>query len=320
MSPDDKPWIDILLATYNGETRLPRQLASLEAQTHRNWRLIARDDGSKDGTVRVLAEFGQRHPGRVAILGDNLGNVRTLRNFALLLAASASPYCGFCDQDDIWLPEKLATALAAMRELEAGQDPATPALVVTDRRVVDEHGRVITPSFWRNQGIHPRNVRDFLSFTAHPVAAGSSMLLNAPLRRLAQPIPDAAMMHDTWIELVAARFARTRYIEIALVEYTRHAENVSGGGRAYPASSYLRRAGYVLKNRARQRNVYRRYLAQARAFLGHHGAALTPRERRRTEDLLAMQGAPLPRKLWLACRCRALPPTWERKLAFLLLA
>ncbi|MEL6220578.1 MAG: glycosyltransferase, partial [Pseudomonadota bacterium] len=80
--------IDILLATYNGEAGLPAQLASLEAQSHTAWRLIARDDGSTDGTVPLLRAFAEKHPGQVEVVQDTLGNLRTLRNFATLLSRS----------------------------------------------------------------------------------------------------------------------------------------------------------------------------------------------------------------------------------------
>lgn len=59
--------IDILLATYNGAAFLGEQLDSIEAQTHENWRLIARDDGSTDGTLEILKNFYGRHPNKVSI-------------------------------------------------------------------------------------------------------------------------------------------------------------------------------------------------------------------------------------------------------------
>ncbi|GMG85420.1 hypothetical protein LNKW23_46400 [Paralimibaculum aggregatum] len=312
--------MDILLATYNGAARIGRQLASLAAQTYPGWHLLVRDDGSTDGTVALVEAFAAAHPGRVTILRDDRGNLRTLGNFAALLAQSDAPYCGFCDQDDIWDPDKLETAIRAMQALEAGHPPGRPALVVTDRRVVDETGRALAASFWEHQGVQPRRVRGFASFLAYPVAAGSSMLLNAALRARALPIPAEAIQYDCWVELVAAQFAATRYLEGARLTYIRHSGNVSGGGRAYPAGRYLRRAGALAGNLGRQRRVYRRYIAQARAFLALHGDAMPEPERRRLAMFVAMEGAVWPLKLWRGLRSGGLPPTPERKLAFLLLA
>jgi glycosyltransferase involved in cell wall biosynthesis len=312
--------IDILMATYNGAARLPLQLSSIAAQTHKAWRLIVRDDGSTDATVAILQDFAEAHPGRVVIVRDTLGNLRTLRNFATLLAQSDAQYCGFCDQDDVWDPDKLTIALAALRDLEAGAPAGQPAMIVTDRRVTDDEGRELTTSFWENQGVHPRHVQSAFDLFAYPVAAGSSMLMNAPLRAMVQPIPDTAIMYDCWIELVAARFATTRYIEQPLLTYVRHTRNVSGGGRSYPAHRYLRRMVLLARNLTRQRLVYRRYLRQAEAFATLYGPMLTGTERARLAALLAMPGAFWPVKLWRAYTSRALPPTWERKLAFFVLA
>jgi glycosyltransferase involved in cell wall biosynthesis len=79
---NDEPLVDILMATYNGASALPAQLASLVAQTHKNWRLIVRDDGSTDNTLAVLYEFSRQNPGKVLLINDALGNLGALRNFA----------------------------------------------------------------------------------------------------------------------------------------------------------------------------------------------------------------------------------------------
>ena len=113
--------IDILLATYNGETFLDEQLDSIAAQAHGDWRLIARDDGSSDRTPEILEAFRMRHPGKVVVLEDGDGNLGLVQNFSRLMAHSDAPYAAFCDQDDVWMPEKLALSLAKMRELEQEQ-------------------------------------------------------------------------------------------------------------------------------------------------------------------------------------------------------
>ena len=70
--------IDILLATYNGEAFLEEQLESIAAQTHGDWRLIARDDGSADRTTEVMDAFRARHPDKVVVVEDGDGNLGLL--------------------------------------------------------------------------------------------------------------------------------------------------------------------------------------------------------------------------------------------------
>ncbi len=141
--------IDILLATYNGAAFLNQQLGSVENQTHRNWRLIVRDDGSTDKTPGIIEAFRARHPDKVVVLRDDDGNLGLVRNFSRLMEHAGAGYVAFCDQDDVWKPEKLELSLQKMRSLETEHGPERPLLVVTDLSVVDEDLQVVHLSFWR---------------------------------------------------------------------------------------------------------------------------------------------------------------------------
>ena len=110
--------IDILLATCNGALYLPEQLDSLLAQTCRGWRLLVRDDGSSDGTREILENYRSRHPDVIMIIPGEGQNLGACGNFSCLLEQSDAPYIMFCDQDDVWLPDKIEITLTAMRELE----------------------------------------------------------------------------------------------------------------------------------------------------------------------------------------------------------
>ena len=64
-----RPAVTILLCTLNGERFLAEQLASLERQTFKNWKLIASDDGSWDRTKSILVAFQKScQPGKVEII------------------------------------------------------------------------------------------------------------------------------------------------------------------------------------------------------------------------------------------------------------
>jgi len=191
--------IDILLATYNGAAFLEAQLESVVAQTHGDWRLIARDDGSTDRTPEILSAFQARHPGKVEILADGDGNLGLVRNFSRLLEHSDAPYAAFCDQDDVWIPEKLELSLAKMRELEREHGGDVPLLVFTDLEVVDEGLRVIDSSFWKYQKLDPKGGRCFSRLLVMNVVTGCSALANRSLARIAAPVPSQARVHDWWM-------------------------------------------------------------------------------------------------------------------------
>ncbi len=220
--------VDILLATYNGARFLPELLASLAAQTHPGWRLVVRDDGSSDDTPRILADWAAARPDRVVLLDAEGGNLGAMRSFARLLAASDAPCFLFCDQDDVWLPEKISRLLAAMQEAEARLPAGTPILVHGDLRVVDGALAPIAPSYWTRQRFHPDRSAETGAILVQNCVTGCAMMGNAALRRAADPIPEIAPMHDWWCAVVAWRAGRIVAVPEALVLYRQHQANLLG--------------------------------------------------------------------------------------------
>ena len=125
----------ILLGTYNGGRFLREQLDSLFAQTMKDFQLYIRDDGSTDDTMLIVKEYQQLHPNIVKVEdeGKNLG---AKGNFERLLALTDADYYMFCDQDDVWLPDKIEVSFAKMKQMEQRYGDI-PLLVHTDLEVVD---------------------------------------------------------------------------------------------------------------------------------------------------------------------------------------
>src|SRR5258708_3964459 len=134
------PSVTILLCTLNGERFLPEQLASLQKQTFKNWRLIASDDGSSDRTKSILHAFQKSfEPGKVEIMdGPRRG---APANFLFLACAEnlVSDFYAFCDQDDIWEPDKLARAVDLLKKV----GPDIPALYGSRARLIYENDKNI---------------------------------------------------------------------------------------------------------------------------------------------------------------------------------
>ena len=224
-----KGTVDIVLATYNGERFLPELLRSIEAQTCRDWRLILRDDGSSDRTSAVIEAFRQRHGDRVRLLRDGREHLGASGNFAAALEASDADYFMFCDQDDVWLPEKISALLRSMREVERQYGAETPVLVHSDLIVVDDELKVLHPSFWRYSRLFdPAVTRCPQRVMLRNFAAGCAMIGNAALRRTALPVPSEAQMHDWWVALVAAILGKIVAHEAPTVLYRQHQSNQVG--------------------------------------------------------------------------------------------
>jgi glycosyltransferase involved in cell wall biosynthesis len=134
--------VAILLSTYNGEQFLAEQFASLSEQTIRDWVLYWRDDGSTDGTPRMMADLLATLGAGRSIVVPSDGRVRASESFLRLLRIAAADACdvvAFADQDDVWLPEKLARGLAALGEIPAENASAVLRAPATGGRQASAH-------------------------------------------------------------------------------------------------------------------------------------------------------------------------------------
>ena len=94
------------MATYNGERFIAEQIESIQRQSYKNWRLLVSDDCSTDGTLDVVRRYAAED-GRIRIVSEGVKHGGAKENFFSLMTCSDAPYCMFCDQDDVWLPDKI---------------------------------------------------------------------------------------------------------------------------------------------------------------------------------------------------------------------
>jgi len=223
------PTVTILLCTLNGERFLTEQLASLERQTFKNWKLIASDDGSFDRTRSILLAFQKScEPGKVEIIdGPRRG---ATANFLFQACAEnlVSEYYAFCDQDDVWDVDKLERAIDALERV----DPGAPALYGSRTRLIDEAGNEIgfSPLFQRKP--------EFRSALVQSIAGGNTMVFNQKARELIVfcgadvDVPS----HDWWLyQVTAACGGYVHYDAYPSVRYRQHAHNVIGANMSWTA-------------------------------------------------------------------------------------
>jgi len=212
--------VNILLSTYNGEQFLAEQLRSLQAQTYRDWKLLVRDDGSTDGTLAILADF-MVADSRISQLEtrENLGSIDSFH--ALAKAAEPADYYFFCDQDDIWLPEKLQVVLDKAISLS----PQTPRLIYSELKVVTQDLTVQNEHMVATQSGHP-NLELIQELTENTVT-GCTMMANTALIQLWRDTEDV-VMHDWWLALLASAVGELIFIDQPLVLYRQHSNNVLG--------------------------------------------------------------------------------------------
>lgn len=219
--------VEILLATYQGRPYLDAMIASLVAQTHKNWRLLVSDDHSTDGTWEYLNTLAEKES-RIILLPrtERLG---AIGNFSRLLEHATAPYILFADQDDVWFPKKIALTLSKMKDMESFYGKECPVLIHTDLAVVDENLKLIGTSFWKysHLEVSPQNTSLNRLLVQNSVT-GCTVMINHILKQLVHPIPHSVCMHDWWMALVAVAFGRIGVVSEATLAYRQHGANAIG--------------------------------------------------------------------------------------------
>lgn len=224
--------IDILLSTYNGEKYLREQIESIIRQTETNWNIVIRDDGSTDNTVQIITDYANRYPGKIQLSPSSGYNVGVIKSFEMLLSESENQYIMFCDQDDIWLPNKISISLAALQLQERKNSLHTPILIHTDLTVIDENKNIIDESFWHYANIRPsvlnRNLK-FLSICNS--ATGCTIMMNKACKSVVLPYPPTILMHDSWMASAVCQNGIIQSIPTPTIMYRQHGSNTLGANK-----------------------------------------------------------------------------------------
>lgn len=234
---DDGAPVTILLASHRGAPFIGAQLRSIAGQTFRNWRLIVSDDGSDDGTPDIAAGFAASCPaGQVRVVPGPCRGATP--NFLHLLAIAPDGPLAFCDQDDVWFPDKLARAMAAL----AAQDG--PAHYAARTIITDAALNPVAPSrhFCRPLGFRNALVQAVMAGNTSVFDAGAAAIL----KRCAGAAQDHDIpAHDWWAYQVSAGAgARLIHDPRPALFYRQHARSEMGRNDTLPALA--RRAGRLM--------------------------------------------------------------------------
>lgn len=220
----DKPLISILMAVYEPRMDwLRQQLVSLNEQTYPNLRLYIRDDCSPtvpyEQIQSCVRDCITRFPYVITRNERNLGSNAT---FELLTKEAEGDLFAYCDQDDVWLPEKLAVLQEAMERERA-------VLAYSDVSAVDDEGKLLARSL---RELRPRltylegsDLAPKLFF--RNCVAGCAMLVNSNIAKRAIPFPRQTVC-DHWIALLAATEGTVAFVPDQLVRYRQHKRNQTG--------------------------------------------------------------------------------------------
>lgn len=211
--------IDILMATYNGEKYLSKQIDSIIGQTYQNWNLLIRDDNSSDGTLQILKKY-EKLDRRIKILCDNRGNLGIVKNFEELLKNSESELIMFSDQDDIWLENKLDMYLKIAEKLEFNG-----FLIHSESALFKKnHENISKGSFISKKAVKKGLENVFFNYFVQ----GATILISKEIRDFVFPFPKEAYLHDRYIHLISELFFERVFINQPLIYYRQHGNNQIG--------------------------------------------------------------------------------------------
>lgn len=217
----DKPLISIVMAVYEPNlTWFREQLDSLEAQTYPNLELLVLDDCSPTVSLETVRQYVAQSirsfPYQVARNEKNLGSNGT---FEKLTQQANGKYIAYCDQDDVWLPEKLEILQKTIEQTGA-------KLVCSDMYIIDGQGKQTADSITKVRRHHVfysgDNLAERLLF--RNFVTGCTMLVPADLARQAIPFCPY-MVHDHYIAYYAALHGEIISIRQQLICYRIHGGN-----------------------------------------------------------------------------------------------
>lgn len=213
--------VNIVLSTYNGARFLAEQLGSIQKQTFTDWQLLIRDDGSTDITPQIIAEFVKADPRIHFINEHDRQNFGVIKNFFTLVKYEKADYYFFSDQDDVWLPDKMATMLDEVIH----HDKSQPLMIYMDLSVVDQDLNVTHPSMIHSQS-HHANTTLLAELTENTVTGGVAMINHALAEKWEDT--DDVIMHDWYLALLATATGKLVYIDKPGELYRQHDNNVLG--------------------------------------------------------------------------------------------
>lgn len=214
--------VAVLMSTYNGATFLQQQIESiLSQQGDFSLDLWVRDDGSQDNTIQLLKEYEAAHKLRW-YTGENLKPAYSF--WDLLLHCPGYDYYAFADQDDVWEPSKLQSAIESICHA------AGPALACANAQLVDAK----LDYLGRDVYLTPPAL-DLETLSIAGGILGCTMVLNNPLAQLVQSrdMPSNMVMHDFYVALVCVLSGgELRFDMTPRMQYRQHSNNVIGASRS----------------------------------------------------------------------------------------
>ena len=215
------------MATYNGEKYVTEQLDSLINQTYKNFKVIICDDCSTDNTMDILRKYESNYPNLFQVYQNEKNSTSAKYNFMDMMIQYKDDYVMLCDQDDVWMPDKIEVTFKAMKDTEAIYGKDASILVHTDAVVTDSNLNKIDSSLKHMIGA-PKQINSLKVLCLQNHVTGCTLMYNKALAaHLLRPI-GYFVMHDWLIAIIANCFGKIIYVDKSTLFYRQHSDNSMG--------------------------------------------------------------------------------------------
>jgi len=250
--------VTVLMSTYNGEDFLQEQIDSVLSQRGVKVQLYVRDDGSTDRTRNILQKYCYRGELHVTF-GKNIGWRNSFME--LVYNAPESDFYAFCDQDDIWMQDKLYVAIAALKERTEKNTPSLYGSNLYCFRNGKQEGKLNLNSHFTKK-----------SCLIRTLTCGCTFVFNYALcLMLKTNRPKFIEAHDSWVFMSALYFGEVVYDPNAYILYRQHDRNQIGAKISF--TERVKRAVKTLQKLGREHSkrlaaeeflrVYSHYISKA---------------------------------------------------------
>jgi len=230
--------ISVVMATCNGLQYLQEQIESILQQTLQPVEIIICDDASDDGTQEILKAYEKKGLIKYYANETRLGVIGNFKKGVAL--AQEGNYIALSDQDDIWMPHKLATLHEALFKLENKElKLGKPCIVYSDLILVDENKNELNKSFW-NELYHDVHEHCLPTLLFGNFVTGCSVMMNSATKQYFFSTPNQ-ILHDVWLAFVGNTIGSIKAIPTPLMYYRQHAQNQNyQQGKTKQTKSHLR--------------------------------------------------------------------------------
>jgi glycosyltransferase involved in cell wall biosynthesis len=206
--------VSVLMATYNGEKYIKEQLDSIVPYLCEGDELIVSDDGSSDNTLNIVKDYQRTYPMIRITAGEHTGSST---NFASAIPKSRRDILLFCDQDDVWMPEKLEAVKKAFVE-----NPKIE-LLMHNAGYCDADGNIVEGDIFSKR--NPKH--GFVQNLMHSTYYGCCMAAKRSFLCRYVPLPDKNVPYDQFFSLIAEKKKTAMFLDKMLILHRYHGKNQS---------------------------------------------------------------------------------------------